>query len=63
MAYFNKFRGTKGFISTWERVIRFKYMISEIAKEMKVSRERIRQVEESSLRKLKEALQEYNFKD
>lgn len=32
MAYFNKFRGTKGFISTWERVIRFKYMISEEAK-------------------------------
>ena len=33
MRIFNKFRGTKGFISTWERVIRFKYMISEIAKE------------------------------
>lgn len=32
MAYFNKFRGTKGFISTWERVIRFKYMIQEKAK-------------------------------
>ena len=32
MAYFNKFRGTKGFISTWERVIRFRYMISEEAK-------------------------------
>jgi putative transposase len=32
MAYFNKFRGTKGFISTWERVARFRYMISEIAK-------------------------------
>ncbi len=33
MAYFNKFRGTKGFISTWERVIRFKYMIQEKAKQ------------------------------
>lgn len=33
MAYFNKFRGTKGFISTWERVIRFRYMITEVAKE------------------------------
>src|SRR3989344_5056701 len=33
MAYFNKFRGTKGFISTWERVIRFRYMITETAKE------------------------------
>ena len=33
MAYFNKFRGTKGFISIWKRVIRFRYMISEIAKE------------------------------
>jgi putative transposase len=33
MRIFNKFRGTKGFISTWERVIRFRYMISEIAKE------------------------------
>jgi len=33
MAYFNKFRGTKGFISTWERVIRFRYMITEKAKE------------------------------
>src|ERR1035437_106638 len=33
MRIFNKFRGTKGFISTWERVIRFKYMISETAKE------------------------------
>ena len=33
MAYFNKFRGTKGFISTWERVIRFRYMITEEAKE------------------------------
>jgi transposase InsO family protein len=32
MAYFNKFRGTKGFISMWERVIRFRYMISEKAK-------------------------------
>jgi hypothetical protein len=33
MRIFNKFRGTKGFITTWERVIRFQYMISEIAKE------------------------------
>ena len=33
MRIFNKFRGTKGFLSTWERVIRFKYMISETAKE------------------------------
>lgn len=33
MRIFNKFRGTKGFISTWERVIRFRYMISEQAKE------------------------------
>jgi len=32
MRIFNKFRGTKGFISTWERVIRFRYMITEIAK-------------------------------
>ena len=29
----NKFKGTKGFISTWERVIRFRYMITEQAKE------------------------------
>jgi len=29
---FNKFKGTVGFLSTWERVIRFKYMISEKAK-------------------------------
>src|SRR3989344_2998975 len=33
MAYFNKFRGTKGFITMWERVIRFRYMISEQAKD------------------------------
>ena len=33
MRQFNKFRGTKGFISTWERVIRFRYMITEQAKE------------------------------
>jgi len=31
MAYFNKFRGTKEFISMWERVIRFQYMITEEA--------------------------------
>lgn len=33
MHQFNKFKGTKGFISTWEQVIRFRYMISEQAKE------------------------------
>lgn len=33
MRIFNKFSGTKGFISTWERVIRFRYMITEKAKE------------------------------
>lgn len=33
MRIFNKFRSTKGFISTWERVIRFRYMVSEQAKE------------------------------
>ena len=33
MRIFNKFRGTKGFISTWQRVIRFRYMITEQAKE------------------------------
>jgi putative transposase len=33
MRIFNKFRGTRGFITTWERVIRFKYMITEQAKE------------------------------
>ena len=32
MHIFNKFRGTKGFISTWQRVIRFRYMITEQAK-------------------------------
>lgn len=32
MIIFNKFRGTKGFISTWERVLRFRYMISDTAK-------------------------------
>jgi transposase InsO family protein len=32
MRIFNKFRGTKGWISTWERVIRFRDMITEIAK-------------------------------
>ena len=32
MRQFNKFRGTKGFITTWERVIRFRYMITETAK-------------------------------
>ncbi len=33
MRIFNKFRGTKGFVSTWERVIRFRYMITKQAKE------------------------------
>jgi transposase InsO family protein len=33
MRIFNKFRGTKGFISTWERVLRFRYMITEQAKQ------------------------------
>lgn len=32
MRTFNKFKGTKGLISTWERVIRFRYMITEEAK-------------------------------
>jgi transposase InsO family protein len=32
MRQFNRFRGTKGFITTWERVIRFRYMITEEAK-------------------------------
>lgn len=33
MRQFNKFKGTKGFISNWERLLRFRYMISEKAKE------------------------------
>lgn len=33
MRIFNKFKGTKGFLSMWERVIRFRYMITEQAKE------------------------------
>lgn len=33
MRIFNKFRGTRGFLSLWERVIRFRYMITEKAKE------------------------------
>lgn len=32
MRIFNKFRGTKGFISGWERMLRFRYMITEKAK-------------------------------
>ena len=32
MRQFNKFRGTKGFLSVWERVVRFRYMITEKAK-------------------------------
>lgn len=33
MRIFNKFRGTKGFMTLWERMIRFQYMITEQAKE------------------------------
>lgn len=33
MRQFNKFKNTKGFITIWERVIRFRYMITEQAKE------------------------------
>ena len=33
MHIFNKFRDTKGFISGWERVLRFRYMITEKAKQ------------------------------
>ena len=33
MKTFNKFRGTKGFISTWKRMIRFRDMITQQAKE------------------------------
>src|SRR3989344_3750133 len=33
MRQFNKFRGTKGFISLWEQMIRFRYMITEEAEE------------------------------
>ena len=33
MRQFNKFKDTKGFITIWERVIRFRYMITEQAKE------------------------------
>ena len=32
MRQFNKFKGTRGFLSTWERVLRFRYMITEKAK-------------------------------
>ena len=32
MRIFNKFKGTKGFISTWERVVRFRAMITEETK-------------------------------
>jgi len=34
MRQFNKFKDTKGFISTWEQMIRFRYMITEKAKEI-----------------------------
>lgn len=33
MRIFNKFRGTRGFISEWERMLRFQYMITEQAKQ------------------------------
>ena len=33
MRQFNKFKDTKGFITIWERVLRFRYMITEQAKE------------------------------
>jgi len=33
MRQFNKFKDTKGFITMWERVLRFRYMITEQAKE------------------------------
>ena len=33
MRQFNRFKGTKGFITMWERVLRFRYMITEQAKE------------------------------
>ena len=33
MRQFNKFKDTRGFISGWERMIRFRYMITEQAKE------------------------------
>ena len=33
MRIFNKFRGTKGFISIWQQMLRFRYMITEKAKE------------------------------
>ena len=33
MRQFNKLKGTKGFITIWERMIRFRYMITEQAKE------------------------------
>ena len=32
MRQFNRFRGTKGFLSTWNRAVRFRYMITEAAK-------------------------------
>lgn len=33
MRIFNKFKGTRGFLSLYERVLRFRYMITEQAKE------------------------------
>ena len=33
MRQFNKFKDTKGFVMIWERVLRFRYMITEQAKE------------------------------
>lgn len=33
MRQFNKFKGTRGFVSIWHQVLRFRYMITEQAKE------------------------------
>lgn len=33
MRIFNKFRGTRGFVSLWQQTIRFRYMITEKAKQ------------------------------
>ena len=33
MRIHNKYKGTRGLVSTWERVIRFRYMITEQAKQ------------------------------
>ncbi len=55
MRIFNKFRDTKGFISTWERVIRFRYMITKQAKERR-RRNNEREVFKYSSRKLDEGI-------